>query len=748
MSRLLFVSICGVFFFGAHSSAQTLSLSQTGAHACSVHSGKVRCWGTQFNGGLGNPVDESNKQVEVTGITTATAVAVGNSHSCAILSSGGMVCWGRGSEGQLGNAANPSVQRTPVTVSGLSGVVTAIALADFSTCAMISGGAVQCFGLDNSGELGNDAALVNSNVPVSVAGITTAQQISAGGRHFCARLGDGSARCWGSNLAGQLGDGTTTSRSTPVSVSSLTGVSDIRVATFHSCANTASGLKCWGNNLFGQLGTGGFGSSTTPVLAVAVSGTISALRAGGRHVCAQTSSAGLTCFGRNFDGQLSQPNNSGFSASGVAMQGLPGLPIIDFVLGTASSCLRFAEEDIRCVGSGGFGQLGDGVLRRWKSPQLASFDPAAELSLGAQRVCSKSPGIGQQCVGFNGFGGLGDGTTQRRLSLVSVSSGSATGRLTSSESQSCSYNIGSSALLSRCWGRNDVGQLGITTLGDQPIIVPAPALFDGSLVIEVTYGTFFGCAITEDSVSALASVRCWGRNNFGQLGDGTAVDRLISTSIEVPGMSMARQIVAGAGHACVRMFDGTVKCWGSDAQGELGDGATVGPVGVPVTVSGLSGVTNLAIARDGSHTCAVLNDNSVRCWGANSSGQIGNGTLINQNAPVVVSGGFSFSEVFTGISYSCGRLTSGAVRCWGSNTLDQLGVATSFGSSTPIVVDGLSANVTKLAGGPISSCALQSGVWKCWGYNSSGELGNGRAAVALLPVSVQSPDFLLADGFE
>lgn len=114
----------------------------------------------------------------------------------------------------------------------------------------------------------------------------------------------------------------------------------------------------------------------------------------------------------------------------------------------------------------------------------------------------------------------------------------------------------------------------------------------------------------------------------------------------------------------------------------------------------------------------------------------------------MVSGSHLFNQLITGISHSCGRLTNGEVRCWGSNQLDQLGVAAVFSSNTPVAVDGLNANVSQLIGGPLFNCALQSGAWKCWGYNSSGELGNGKAAVALLPVTVQTPNMLLSDGFE
>ena len=331
----------------------------------------------------------------------------------------------------------------------------------------------------------------------------------------------------------------------------------------------------------------------------------------------------------------------------------------------------------------------------------------------------------------------------------SVSPQWANSALTSSESQTCLFNNGTNALFTRCWGRNDTRQLGLASNGDQLTAVQAPAFTDGRLIAEITFGTFFGCAILEDiDINIPITVRCWGSNAQGQLGDGTTVDKFADQSVDIVGLNDPRQVAAGRAHACVREFLGTVKCWGSDTSGELGDGAAVGPVGVPVTVTGLSNVLSLAVSRDGSHTCALLNDGSARCWGANLSGQLGNGNITNQNAPVVVSGSHVFNQLITGISHSCGRLTNGEVRCWGSNQLDQLGVAAVFSSNTPVVVDGLNVNVTQLIGGPLFNCALQSSAWKCWGYNSSGELGNGKAAVALLPVQVQTPNILLSDGFE
>ncbi len=746
------VSLFFVFMLvGTGLRAETLAMSMGGALVCAVHGGEVRCWGTTGNGGLGSPgLDEANVPRTVSSITTATDVAVGTTHGCALLAGGSVQCWGNGQSGQLGNGANPVTQLSPVSVIGLAGPVTAIALSNLSSCVLIQGGSVQCFGSDFRGQLGNDTGTANTNVPGTVVGISTAVALNAGATHFCAALADGTAKCWGDNSSGQLGDNSEIDRQVPVVVSGLAGVQRISGGEFHTCAATSAGLKCWGNNLFGQLGDGGFASSLVPVTGTAVGGSgITRLAAGGRHNCALLASGVVSCWGRNFDGQLGQAQNSIFSTAGVAMQGLPGVPVT-LVAGSATTCARMSAEDIRCVGSGTFGQLGDARVRRWKAPVDAVFPSSAELDMGSQHTCARTANS-LQCVGFNGAGALGDGSNERRLQLVDVIGSSPSGStLAASETQTCNYVAAS--LNSQCFGRNDSAQLGTAaSTAQQSTAINAPLVGSNRQYLQIALGTFFGCALLseDDGSGPVKRVRCWGRNDLGQLGDGTTTAHTAPNAAALANLVDPIAIGAGEFHACALEAAGTVKCWGHNIFGQLGRGVSSAVLGTPDLVIGITTAAQLAVGRDGRHSCVRLADNTVKCWGAGGRGQIGNGTNFSSSpTPALATGLTGAVHLIAGANHSCALLSTQGVKCWGSNQFDQIGPTGTSAILTPNIVGGLAGGVLEIDGGAQHSCARLASGWKCWGYNGHGELGNGQAGAALLPVRVVQPGTLFIDDFE
>ena len=210
-------------------------------------------------------------QIGVMSFTVSNSRFTGLYHTCALLSTGAVKCWGYNPHGQTGDGTTTTPRTTPVDVSGLSSGVTAISAFYYHTCALLSTGAVKCWGLNTFGQLGDNSQTTRLT-PVDVSGLSSGvDAISAGVYHTCAVLSTGAVKCWGYNPYGQLGDNSQTNRLTPVAVSGLSsGVTAISAGYLHSCAFLSTGaVKCWGGNNFGQLGDN---SQTTRLTPVAVSG--------------------------------------------------------------------------------------------------------------------------------------------------------------------------------------------------------------------------------------------------------------------------------------------------------------------------------------------------------------------------------------------------------------------------------------------------------------------------------------------
>jgi alpha-tubulin suppressor-like RCC1 family protein len=286
-------------------------LASGNSHNCALVSGGVRCWGYNSYGQLGNGTStNSNVPVAVAGLSGAVAVAAGFFHSCALMVTGGVKCWGYNGNGQLGDGTLVT-RSAPVDVLGLSGAV-GLAVGSYHSCALINNGQIQCWGNNAGGQLGN-GSLVTSATRVNVTGIADADMIVAGVSHTCAKTTTGTARCWGSNSTGQLGSGGTTANVlTPVVVSGLSGVTQLAAssASNSTCAVLSGGsAKCWGSNASGQLGSGDTTNKTTPTTVTGLTGSASAITIGGDSACARVNN-GVQCWGANNVGQHGAGNTA------------------------------------------------------------------------------------------------------------------------------------------------------------------------------------------------------------------------------------------------------------------------------------------------------------------------------------------------------------------------------------------------------------------------------------------------------
>ena len=342
-----------------------------------------------------------------TALSGITQISAGGFHTCALTTSGGVKCWGNGAFGQLGNGAT-SDQSTPVDVC-----VTATAP---GTC---------------------------TGTP-----LRDVTQITGGYLHTCALTTTGGVKCWGYGFYGQLGNGDTSERLTPVDVcvtvvtpgtcngTALSGITQIAAGTFHTCALTGSrGVKCWGDGTFGQLGNGSASNQSTPVDVVATGegpggaalSDVSQITAGNDHTCALTLSGGVKCWG--YGGGLGNGATSGTQSTPVDVvatgQGLGGAAlsgITQIAAGQLHTCALTTSERVKCWGYNAHGELGSGVtplaqstpvdvVATGQSQNGTALSGISQIAAGSFHTCAVTTSQGVKCWGDGGDGQLGNDAT-------------------------------------------------------------------------------------------------------------------------------------------------------------------------------------------------------------------------------------------------------------------------------------------------------------------------------------------------
>jgi alpha-tubulin suppressor-like RCC1 family protein len=286
----------------------------------------------------------------------------------------------------------------------------------------------------------------------------------------------------------------------------------------------------------------------------------------------------------------------------------------------------------------------------------------------------------------------------------------------------------------RCWGRNDRGQVG---KGDflSPVDLPANVTLP-FVPLDVEAGALHTCVLSALLPQDGSQLACWGENGSGQLGVGDTLDRFTPQVVDLAG-AVAFDVATGTNHTCAVVTGGAVRCWGSNQFGQLGVSLGTTSSSTPLTVPGV--VAERVVVGD-AHTCVIVqSDQSVRCWGLGTSGQLGNGTTVDSAVPVTVVRATLAGDVpATGLQsldaggfHNCGVTREGSVDlglCWGANLSGQLGGGVSLAPGYPQLVTVVD-RVRQLSGGGDSTCAVaeDGGAW-CFGDNSSGQLGRGTTS--------------------
>jgi alpha-tubulin suppressor-like RCC1 family protein len=357
---------------------------------------------------------------------------------------------------------------------------------------------------------------------------------------------------------------------------------------------------------------------------------------------------------------------------------------------------------------------------------VTPLDNVAKISLNYGDTCAVTTAGGVKCWGSNFDGQFGDNSTTNRLTPIDVPGlFNGVDAIAAGASHTCALTTTGGV---KCWGGNTVGQLGdnSTTISFTPIDVSG--LTNG--VSAIAAGTSHTCAVT-----TTGGAKCWGGNTDGQLGDNSTINRL--TPVDVTGLTSGiASIAPGMYHSCALTTGGGVKCWGSNAYGQLGNNTTSNsliPVDVTTLTSGVKAITVGAL-----YSCALTTEGGVKCWGSNAFGQLGNNTTTNSLIPLDVTGLTSgIGAVSAAAFHTCALSTTGATKCWGDNKDGELGDSSSIKRLTPVDVTDLGSGIARIASGLFHTCAVTTaGGLKCWGLNDDGQLGNNSNTTGLAPVDV------------
>jgi len=701
-----------------------------------LSNGTIMSWGSGWEGELGRGTVGTGGAIAAPGliqnVSTAVAVAAGQTNGYALLTNGVVLAWGDNSQNQLGNGTSGGTSGVPAAVSGVTTAVELVA-GSASAYARLDDGTLLAWGRNDYGQLGNGSTNATST-PTSVMNVGSgnpgAIAIAAGNSTGYAVRTDGTVVAWGVNASGELGNGTSgwnTNTANPAAVSGITTATAI-TATYSSASAFLSdgSLKAWGANAFGQLGTGDTSNAVTPVT---VPHTSNATRFA---ACAPVSNAFLLVVGDRVVTLTSTSSQitAGSTADLVATVSTPAGTTL------AGQTVTFAGDNAATT-----------------SPATATTDPAGQATTTVSADTWTPPGntltvtansagyrtskaltvLGANAYAFGKNRGSGSGnwgfiagtdSTDDNITSATQLQRVFPSPLTAAVgSNDFAYALLADGTVWSVGTNNAYGQLGDGTTTGRSTWQMIPTL---SNVTQLAANAQSGYALLRDG-----TIRAWGSNDGGVLGDGTTTDS--ATPVTVSGITTATQISAGIGYACALLSDGTIWSWGYNGYGQFGDGTT-NASGVPVQATGVTTARQIATGYVSSY--ALLDDGTIRAWGMNRYGQLGDGTTTDQLTPVTVQNVSNVAQITAGSLSAYARHADGTISAWGANYSGQLGDGTTTDSSTAVTVQGISTATDIAAVAQSGFAILGDRSLLSWGENDSGLLGDGTTNARATPGSI------------
>ncbi|MDQ1294529.1 MAG: hypothetical protein QG608_2413 [Actinomycetota bacterium] len=588
------------------------------------------------------------------------------------------------------------------------------------TCGVRTDGSLWCWGA-NDGKLG-DGTRADSSSPVQVRSVVRWKVVTAGSLNTCAIDVDDGLWCWGNNHGGVVGDGTETTRLTPVKVGGERRWRSVSAYGLNTCAiDSENGLWCWGDNSDGQLGTGPGYSVPERLLGDQRWLDVSV---GWYRFCAVRADQTLWCRGAGGDQQLRGDSDLGGSTSGED-EG-PGPAVgrwTSVTTGYNHTCALRAEGTVWCWGDD-FRAGSSGNFDPNKPERLPVPGRWLEVAAGDGHTCARTAEGALWCWGENTSLQVTDLSDWVEGVPVRNGDPGPWAEADTGGAHTCAVRADRSLW---CWGNSSLGQLGGGPGNDSagPGQVAPPSQWIGVSGHGGSSGGGASCGVRVDR-----SLWCWGANAAGRLGDGTTINRVLPVRIELPlserrpGNNGWTQVSVGVQSTCAIRADESLWCWGSNSSGRLGDGTRVDRHR-PVRIA--AGRTWSVVRTGLSHTCALATDSSLWCWGNNDAGELGIGSFAPADVPVRVEPGSSWSDVAVGYGFTCGTRTGGTLWCWGSNVDGRVGQPGAVDRSYPVPTRVGTADTWRaIRTGYFHACASRAdrSLW-CWGENRRGQLGDG-----------------------
>ena len=582
---------------------------------------------------------------------------------CAVLAGGLVECWGLDQAYLLEESP---ISKGDLWVPALSRRFTdaaEVAVGTAHLCIRTLSGQVRCIGSNLEGQLGDGANLPGPQVRLAL-GLTQVTQLQSSLDSNCALQASGNLYCWGKGLAGELGDGASQNRNAPTLVPGLTGVTQFSLGEQFGCARQSGGtVKCWGKNHYGQLGDGTTTDRPSPVTVAGLTGALW-VQAGKDRACALLTGGTVSCWGLNGannrllaqTGQLAQTQAT--QAAGLAsVQGL--------ALGGTQLCALWTNGTASCWGGDSFGSAGqgDGVSR--VSPTLVpGLSGVTKIKAKGGLTCAQLTAGGLVCFGANGHGQTGGGHPSLRLAPVLLpplphQSGLPRHAPKGLEFWDQHYGTGTIQGTLTLTPASDESDLTHYQLfwGSDPFTRLAG---QGAIALLPKTGGSLGYNLPATALPA-------GASHFLGFAQNSAGTLEAATSLPIYDTKVPTDLVLGGDLSCVSYASGLARCWG---KGSLPQRSAVPLVYAP----GLETVAQLALGLD--HGCLRQTGGGLSCWGKGTLGQLGNGQTSDASGqpyqvgfPVSLAGLTGALQVQARENATCGLFSGGAIQCWGTLSL-------------------------------------------------------------------------------